>query len=137
MNVFPAACANNRSSKTVHNLAAKENCARRRRTSLKYLIISCVNLTLSMQNFMCYYLQLVKPYAMFYRVSHKHCLMVKSQCCLLIICSFMYFTGVQCYHEKDMKYVHQHATNHSNNLFKSLFRVTKSLARKLKFFMYS
>jgi hypothetical protein len=127
MNVFCATCASNRSLQTVLNPSSKEHYARSRSTSLKYLIISCVNLTLSIQSFVCYYLQLGKPYAMFYRVSHKHLLVLRFKSCLLIFLSFMYFTGVQCDQKKNTQYIHRFATNESFNLLDSvsISRVTK------------
>ena len=139
MNVFSATCASNRSLQTVINPSSKENYARSRSTSLKYLIISCVNLTLSIQNFVCYYLQLVKPYAMFYRVLHQHFLMLRFKFCLLIIFLLLCFTGVQCDQEKNTKYVHQLATNESFNLLASvsISRVTKFRPSVLKYLKIS
>ena len=135
MNGFSATCASNRSLQTVLNPSSKENYARSTSTSLKYLIISCVNLTLSIQNFVCYYLQLVKPYAMFYRVSHKHFLVLIFKFCLLIFLLLMFVTGVKCDQEKDTKYIHQLATNESFNLLASvpIFRVTKFHPCALKY----
>ena len=82
----------------------------------------CEFITLSIQNFVCYYLQLVKPYAMmFYRVSHKHFLMLRLKLCLLIFLSLMYFTvGVQCDQGKNTKTINRLATNESLDLLTSV-----------------